>query len=38
MYFNQDIIRSLNIKAGEDILITIPDKKRIVLRLIDQKN
>ena len=35
MYFNQDIIRSLNLKAGEEILITIPDKKRIVLRLFN---
>ncbi|MEK6884047.1 MAG: hypothetical protein AABY22_30740 [Nanoarchaeota archaeon] len=34
MYFNQDVIRSLNLKAGEEILITIPDKKRIVLKLI----
>lgn len=34
MYFNQDIIRSLNLKAGEEVYITIPDKKRIVLRLI----
>ena len=35
IYFNQDIIRSLNLKPGEDILISIPDKKRIVLKLAD---
>ena len=35
MYFNQDIIRSLNLKAGGEILITIPDKKRIVLKLVN---
>lgn len=35
LYFNQDVIRSLNLKAGEDILITIPDKKRIVLKIVD---
>ncbi len=33
IYFNQDIIRSLNLKSGEDILIYVPDKKRIVLKL-----
>ncbi len=35
IYFNKDIIRSLNLKPGEDILISIPDKKRIVLKLAD---
>lgn len=34
-YFNQDIIRSLNLKGGEEIYISIPDKKRIVLRISD---
>lgn len=33
VYFNQDIIRSLNLKSGENILISVPDKKRIVLKL-----
>ena len=33
IYFNQDIIRSLNLKSGEEIYISIPDKKRIVLRI-----
>jgi uncharacterized Zn ribbon protein len=35
VYFNQDLIRSLNLKSGEDILISVPDKKRIVLKLAD---
>lgn len=35
IYFNHDIIRSLNLKSGEDIFITVPDKKRIVLKLFD---
>lgn len=35
IYFNQDIIRSLNLKSGEDVFISIPDKKRIVLKLAD---
>ena len=34
IYFNQDIIRSLNLKSGEDIFISVPDKKRIVLRIL----
>lgn len=32
-YFNQNIIRSLNLKAGEEIYISIPDKKHIILKL-----
>lgn len=34
-YFNQNIVRSLNLKAGEDVYISVPDKKHIVLRLED---
>ncbi len=33
IYLNQDVIRSLNLKSGEDILIYVPDKKRIVLKI-----
>src|SRR3989344_7533771 len=33
IYFNQDIIRSLSLKSGEDVLISVPDKKRIVLKI-----
>ena len=33
VYFNKDIIRSLNLKPGEKVLISVPDKKRIVLKI-----
>jgi len=33
MYFNQDIIKSLDLKSGEDILVSVPDKKRIILEV-----
>lgn len=33
MYFNQDIIKSLNLKSGEEILVSVPDKNKIVLEL-----
>ncbi len=35
MYFNKDIVRSLNLKSGKEIFISIPDKKRIVLKIED---
>ncbi|MBS3081206.1 hypothetical protein J4221_07075 [Candidatus Pacearchaeota archaeon] len=33
MYFNQDIVKSLNLKSGEEILVSVPDNKRIVLEI-----
>ncbi len=30
-YFNSNIVRSLDLKAGEDIYISVPDKKHIVI-------
>lgn len=33
IYFNKDIIRSLNLTSGKEVFISIPDKKRIVLRI-----
>ena len=33
MYFNNDLVRSLNLKSGKDIFVTVPDKKRIVLKV-----
>jgi hypothetical protein len=33
IYFNNNVVRSLGIKKGEDIYISVPDKKRIVLEL-----
>jgi len=35
VYLNQDISRSLNLKGGEEIYISIPDKKRIVLKIVN---
>lgn len=35
IYFNKHIINSLNIKAGEEISVTVPDKKHILLTLKD---
>ena len=33
IYFNKDVIRSLNLKNGEEVSISVPDKKHIVLEL-----
>lgn len=33
VYFNNNIIRSLNLKKGEEIYISVPDKKHIILEL-----
>ena len=35
IYFNKNIIRSLGLKKGEDIYISVPDKKRILIELGD---
>lgn len=34
IYLNRDIIKSLNLKSGEEILVSVPDKKRVVLEII----
>ena len=34
-YFNKNIVRSLNLKPGEEVYVSIPDKKHIILRLED---
>ena len=31
MYLNSDVVRSLNIKKGEDVYVSVPDKKHIVI-------
>ena len=31
IYFGKDVIRSLDLKAGEDVYVSVPDKKRIVI-------
>ncbi|MBI2507459.1 zf-TFIIB domain-containing protein [Candidatus Woesearchaeota archaeon] len=33
MYFSKDIIRSLDLKGGEEIDIRVPDRKHIVVEL-----
>lgn len=35
IYFNSHIIRSLNLKKGEDVYVSVPDKKHIVIELDD---
>ena len=33
IYFNNNVIRSLNLKKGEDIYLSIPDRNHIILEL-----
>ncbi len=33
IYFNSNIIRSLDIKKGEEIYVSVPDKKHILIEL-----
>lgn len=33
MYFNKDVVRSLNLKKGEEVLVSVPDKKHILIEL-----
>ncbi len=33
IYFNNNIIRSLDLKSGENIYVSIPDKKHILIEL-----
>src|SRR3989338_11228858 len=33
IYFNSHVVRSLNMKKGEEIYVSVPDKKHIVLEL-----
>ena len=35
LYFNKNVVRSLKLKAGEELYISVPDKKHIVLNLED---
>ena len=30
-YFNKNIVRSLNLKPGEEVYVTVPDKKHIII-------
>jgi antitoxin component of MazEF toxin-antitoxin module len=33
MYFNKHVVNSLDMKKGEDIYISVPDKKHIVIEV-----
>jgi transposase-like protein len=33
MYFNRDIARSLELKAGNDVYVSVPDKEHILIRV-----
>lgn len=33
MYFNRDVARSLKLKAGESVYVSVPDKKHIIVNL-----
>ncbi|MBI4453442.1 hypothetical protein HY636_02255 [Candidatus Woesearchaeota archaeon] len=33
IYFNNHVVRSLNLKKGEEIYLSVPDKKHIVLEI-----
>jgi hypothetical protein len=33
IYFNKNVVRSLHLKKGEDIFVSVPDKKHIVLEI-----
>jgi len=38
MYFNKDVIDCLNLKSGEDILVSVQNNKRIVLDIEKSKS
>jgi len=33
VYFNNNLIRSLDLKKGEEVYVSVPDKKHIILEL-----
>jgi len=33
MYFNRDIARSLNLRAGEDVYVSVPDKNHMLIKV-----
>ena len=36
MYFNKNVVESLELKPGEEVQISVPDKEHIVLRINKQ--
>ena len=37
MYINRDVARSLNLKGGEEVYVSVPDKKHLVVDIISVK-
>ena len=35
MYINRDVARSLNLKGGEEVYVSVPDKKHMVVNISD---
>ncbi len=33
MYINRDVARSLNLKGGEEVFVSVPDKKHLVINI-----
>ena len=33
IYFNSNVVRSLNLKGGEDVYVSVPDKKHLVINI-----
>lgn len=38
MYFNKHIVESLDLKAGEEVQVSVPDKAHIVLKISKSAN
>ncbi len=34
MYFNKDIIKSLKLESGKEILVSVPEKNKIILQVV----
>ena len=34
MYFSKDVIESLNLQSGKDVLVSVPNKNKIVLDIV----
>ena len=38
MYINRDVARSLNLKGGEEVYVSVPDKKHLVVDVSDWRD
>ena len=38
MYFNKNIVESLDLKAGEEVHVSVPDKDHIILKISKSTN